>query len=254
MENLDYLLFMQALVQQSNKIALKYFHEYVKAEYKDDASPVTIADKMIEELLRKHIKESFPEHDIIGEEFENLQRKSDYCWVIDPIDGTKNFAAGIPCFATLVALCYKDKPILGCISAPAMNKIWTGGRDNPARCNGIPIKTRNCIKISDAWLSYTSPSMFLPEQLKNIQKIEQQTKVNIYGNDAIAFALLAEGKIDLVIENQLKMWDFCAVMPVIEAAGGYVSDFSGKPLELTSDGSFIGAATKSLHAELRNMI
>ncbi len=113
MENLDYLLFMQSLVEESNKIALQYFHSNIKAEYKDDASPVTIADKLIEEFLREKISKTFPTHDILGEEFGDKRTNSEYCWVIDPIDGTKNFAAGIPCFATLIALCQNNVPILG---------------------------------------------------------------------------------------------------------------------------------------------
>lgn len=246
MENLDYLLFMQALVQETNLIAMQYFNSNIKAEYKEDASPVTIADKRIEELLRERILQNLPNHAIIGEEYENTNASSEYCWVIDPIDGTKNFAAGIPCFATLIALCHNGKPILGCISAPAMNKIWTGGVDNEARCNGVPIKTRPCDNIKDAWFSYTAPSIFTPEQLEKIKKIESQTKVNIYGNDAISFALVAEGRLDLVVEDKLKPWDFSALVPVITAAGGYVSDFNGNEITLSSDGSIIVAASKNL--------
>lgn len=254
MENLDYLLFMQSLVQESNLVAIQYFNSNIKAEYKEDTSPVTMADKRIEELLRERISQNFPDHAIIGEEYENTQTSSEYCWVIDPIDGTKNFAAGIPCFATLIALCHNNKPILGCISAPAMNKIWIGGIGDVARCNGIPIKTRQCDNIDDAWFSYTAPSIFTSQQLEKIKYIESLTKVNIYGNDAISYALVAEGRMDLVIEDKLKPWDFAALVPVIKAAGGYVSDFEGKEIDLSSDGSIIVAASKNLHQSALDMI
>lgn len=248
MDQLDYLLFMQALSQEASKIALHYFdHGKFSLDYKSDQSPVTQADTEIEQMLRTKIQETFPDHNILGEEYGYIKSSdSDYCWVIDPIDGTKNFTAGIPCFATLIALCHHNIPVLGCISAPAMNKIWTGGKEQIARCNGKPIQSSNKTKISDAWFSYTAPSMFTEEQMKKINIIHNQATVSIYGNDAIAFALIAEGRLDLVVENQLKPWDFCAIAPVIEAAGGHVIDAQGKPLAINSDGFVVAAASKDL--------
>lgn len=251
MNNLDYSLFMLSLVQQSNKIAMKYFNDDIKAEYKADNSPVTIADKKIEAFLREKILETFPHHSLLGEEFGHQSSESEYCWVIDPIDGTKNFTAGISSFATLISLCQNDEPILGCISAPAMNKIWIGGQDVTARLNGVPIKTRDCQNLSSAWMSFTHYTMFDENEWPKIQEIERQSQVSVLGNDAIAFALLAEARLDLVIEKNLKPWDFCALAPVIEAAGGKVSDFKGKALNLKSDGSIIAAANENLHKEVK---
>ncbi len=250
MENLDYSLFMLALVQKTNAIALRYFNSDIKADYKADNSPVTLADKKIEVFLREQIAETFPTHGIIGEEFGKSGEDSEYCWVIDPIDGTKNFTAGIHSFATLIALCKKGRPIIGCIAAPAMNKIWIGGENLGARVNGVPIKVRDCQYLSTAWMSFTHYNMFDDQEWAKIKKIEEQSHISILGNDTISFALLAEGCLDLVIEKDLKPWDFCALIPIIEAAGGMVSDFSGAPLSLKSDGSLIAAASKSLHKEV----
>ncbi len=249
MENLDYSLFMQVMLRKSNQIALKYFAESLKAGYKDDSSPVTIADKKIESFLREEITKAFPDHGILGEEFGENTYNSEYCWVIDPIDGTKNFAAGINSFATLIALCKNDIPIIGCVSAPAMNKIWIGGQGIEARVNGMPIKTRDCSKLSEAWVSFTHYNMFNEGLWGKVQEIEERSQVSVLGNDAIAFALLAEGRLDLVVERDLKPWDFCAIIPLIEAAGGYVSDLEGKPITLKSEGSILTAATENLYKE-----
>ncbi len=250
MENLDYSLFMLAMVQKTNPIALHYFDERLKADYKSDSSPVTIADRKIENILREEITKNFPHHGILGEEFGENKSDSDYCWVIDPIDGTKNFTAGIASFATLIALCKNDIPIMGCIAAPAMNKIWIGGKDLGARVNGVPIKTRDCQSLSAAWMGFTHYSMFDDKEWVKVQKIEKKSQVSILGNDAIAFALLAEGRLDLVIEKDLKPWDFCALAPIIEAAGGVVTDFSGGSINLHSDGSIITAANESLYEQV----
>ncbi len=256
MKHLDYLLFMQVLSQKAGEIALHYFdHGKFSLNYKGDQSPVTQADTEIEQMLRAKIQESFPKHSILGEEYGYISdHDSDYCWVLDPIDGTKNFAAGIPCFATLIALCHKNIPILSCISAPAMNKIWTGGKEEIARCNGKPIQASKKTQISESWFSYTAPSMFSEKQMEKIQKIDDQAAVSIYGNDAIAFALIAEGRLDLVIENQLKPWDFCALAPVIEAAGGCVMGAQGKPIQINSDGFTIAAASKELALAAQTII
>ncbi len=250
MENLDYSLFMLSLAQKSNVIALRYFGQTLKADYKSDNSPVTIVDKKIEELLRYQISETFPKHGIVGEEFGDNQGDNEYCWVIDPIDGTKNFTAGISSFATLIALCKNSKPLIGCISAPAMNKIWIGGQDLKARVNGVPIKVRDCQSLSTAWMSFTHYNMFDEKIWPKIQEIEKQSHVSILGNDAISFALLAEGCLDLVVEKDLKPWDFCALVPIIEAAGGVISDFEGRQICLESDGSLIAAASNALHKEV----
>ncbi len=248
MDHLDYLLFMQNLSQEAGKIALHYFdHGKFSLEYKGDQSPVTQADTEIEQMLRSKIQENFPNHSILGEEYGYMgDHDADYCWVVDPIDGTKNFAAGIPCFATLIALCHKGIPVLGCISAPALHKIWTGGKEQIARCNGKPISSSKKTIIAESWFSYTAPSMFSKEQMEKIQMISTQAAVSIYGNDAIAFGLTAEGRLDLVIENQLKPWDFCTIAPVIEAAGGCVVNAQGEPLQMDSDGFVIAAGSKEL--------
>lgn len=247
MKPLDYSLFMLAMVEKSNMIALKYFNnQKTKAQYKDDASPVTQADTEIEAFLREEISKNFPNHGILGEESGSENIHAEYCWVIDPIDGTKNFASSIPCFATLIALCHHQKPVLGCISAPAMGKIWIGGQNLPARCNGIPIHSRPTKELNEAWLSYTSSEYFSSDNKNIVADLQKQIKATIYGNDAIAYGLVAEGFLDLVIEEGLKPWDFCALIPVLESAGAFVRDHNGKPITMESDGTIIAAATQDL--------
>ncbi|XP_055815674.1 bifunctional phosphatase IMPL2, chloroplastic [Solanum dulcamara] len=221
----------------SNKIAdaageviRKYFRKSFDILDKEDLSPVTIADQAAEESMVKIIQENFPSHAIYGEEkgWRFLEETAEYVWVLDPIDGTKSFITGKPVFGTLIALLYKGKPILGIIDQPVLRERWIGLSGRRTTLNGQEISTRNCSSISKAYMYTTSPHLFEGDAEIAFARVRSKVKVPLYGCDCYAYALLASGFVDLVIESGLKPYDFLSLVPVIEGAGGTITDWKGQ--------------------------
>ncbi|XP_010446440.2 PREDICTED: bifunctional phosphatase IMPL2, chloroplastic [Camelina sativa] len=220
-----------ALADASGEVIRKYFRKKFDIVEKDDMSPVTIADQMAEEAMVSIIFQNLPSHAIFGEEkgWRCEQESADYVWVLDPIDGTKSFITGKPVFGTLIALLYKGKPILGIIDQPILKERWIGLSGRRTKLNGEDISTRSCPKLSQAYLYTTSPHLFSGEAEKAYARVRDKVKMPLYGCDCYAYALLASGFVDLVIESGLKPYDFLALVPVIEGAGGTITDWNGKP-------------------------
>ncbi|MCD7457498.1 Bifunctional phosphatase IMPL2, chloroplastic [Datura stramonium] len=221
----------------SNKIAdaageviRKYFRKSFDILDKEDLSPVTIADQAAEESMVKIIQENFPSHAIYGEEkgWRCQEETAEYVWVLDPIDGTKSFITGKPVFGTLIALLYKGKPILGVIDQPVLRERWTGLIGRRTTLNGQEISTRNCSSLSKAYLYTTSPHLFNGDAEIAFARVRSKVKVPLYGCDCYAYALLASGFVDLVIESGLKPYDFLSLVPVIEGAGGIITNWKGQ--------------------------
>ncbi|KAL3350758.1 hypothetical protein AABB24_023270, partial [Solanum stoloniferum] len=221
----------------SNKIAdaageviRKYFRKSFDILDKEDLSPVTIADQAAEESMVKIIQENFPSHAIYGEEkgWRCQEETAEYVWVLDPIDGTKSFITGKPVFGTLIALLYKGKPILGVIDQPVLRERWIGLSGRRTTLNGQEISTRNCSSLSKAYMYTTSPHLFEGDAEIAFARVRSKVKVPLYGCDCYAYALLASGFVDLVIESGLKPYDFLSLVPVVEGAGGTITDWKGQ--------------------------
>lgn len=230
---------MEVFADVANKVAdaagdviRKYFRQPFDIIDKDDLSPVTIADRNAEESMVSIILENFPSHAIFGEEngWKCKKDSADYVWVLDPIDGTKSFITGKPLFGTLIALLYKGKPILGVIDQPILKERWIGMDGKKTTLNGKEISTRSCDKLSLAYLYTTSPHLFIGEAEEAFTRLRKEVKVPLYGCDCYAYALLASGFVDLVIESGLKPYDFLSLVPVIEGAGGSITDWKGNKL------------------------
>ncbi|CAN4112403.1 unnamed protein product [Withania somnifera] len=247
----------------SNKIAdaagdviRKYFRKSFDILDKEDLSPVTIADQAAEESMVKIIQENFPSHAIYGEEkgWRCQEETADYVWVLDPIDGTKSFITGKPVFGTLIALLYKGKPILGVIDQPVLRERWTGLSGRRTTLNGQEISTRNCSSLSKAYLYTTSPHLFNGDAEIAFARVRSKVKVPLYGCDCYAYALLASGFVDLVIESGLKPYDFLSLVPVIEGAGGIITDWKGQQFtwrasacSLATSFNVVAAGDKQVH-------
>ncbi|TMX05296.1 hypothetical protein EJD97_025141 [Solanum chilense] len=221
----------------SNKIAdaageviRKHFRKSFDILDKEDLSPVTIADQAAEESMVKIIQENFPSHAIYGEEkgWRCQEETAEYVWVLDPIDGTKSFITGKPVFGTLIALLYKGKPILGVIDQPILRERWIGLSGRRTTLNGQEISTRNCSSLSKVYMYTTSPHLFEGDAEIAFARVRSKVKVPLYGCDCYAYALLASGFVDLVIESGLKPYDFLSLVPVIEGAGGTITDWKGQ--------------------------
>ena len=263
MVNQQILDFVNHLADISGEVIKKYFRQNLEESKKDDHTPVTKADQETELAIRNAIIEQFPEHGIVGEEFGNINENAKYKWVIDPIDGTVSFVMGRPIFGTLIALCFEGKPILGVINQPISGERWlgvVGGQVNTMTTfNGKKIKTRNCPNLSEAILCSTSPFFFQGKDLEMLNKISSQTKYQsqggiIYGGDCYSFGLLAMGQVDIIIEKGLKSFDFMALVPVIKAAGGVITDWQGRELNINSDGKVLACGDKTLHQKILEMI
>ncbi len=260
MLNQEIIDFANHLADLSGEVIKKYFRQNFSEQTKDNHTPVTLADRGAETVIREAIIKKFPNHGIVGEEFGNVNPDAKYQWVIDPIDGTISFVMGRPIFGTLIALSFEGKPILGIINQPINNERWLGISDQPfATFNGREIQTRKCSDLGEAILCSTSPFFFQGEDLQMLNKISAQTKYQsqggiIYGGDCYLFALLAMGQIDIIIEKGLNNFDFMALVPIIKAAGGAITDWKGKELDINSDGTVLACGDAKLHQKILGML
>jgi inositol-phosphate phosphatase/L-galactose 1-phosphate phosphatase/histidinol-phosphatase len=238
----------EALADAAGVVIRRYFRKRFTVDDKADASPVTIADREAEQAMRTLIEGHFPADGIFGEEFGTLRADAEFVWVLDPIDGTKSFISGIPLFGTLIALLHRGRPVLGIIDQPISRERWRGVADEASTHNGKPIRTRACPDLAAATLFATSPDMFQGPDAAAFARLKSRVKLTRYGGDCYAYGLVASGFIDCVVEAGLKPYDYSALVPVIEGAGGVMTDWQGKPLGLASDGRVIAAGDPALHA------
>lgn len=249
----DLVQIANAALDASGAAIRPYFRIGLGADNKADESPVTAADRKAEEVLRAFLAKATPEFGIIGEEFPAHNSCAKYVWVIDPIDGTRAFITGRTSFTTLLGLLEDGLPVLGFIDQPILQERWSGGRGVAAHFSsafgGVP-RTKATVTLAEAELSCTSPEMIQgagDDAVRRFNQLKQVTKRVYWGGDAYAFGLLALGQIDIVAEHDLKPWDWAALAPVIEAAGGIVTDWAGEPLKLGCDGSVLASANRALH-------
>jgi len=248
------IAFAGKLADTAGAVIRRYFRRPVAIIEKSDHTPVTIADRKAEAAMRRLIRARFPAHGILGEEYGAHNPEADYVWVLDPIDGTKSFISGIPLFGTLIALTYRGKPVLGVIDQPILKERWVGAIGRRSTLNGRPIKTRLCPRLDRATLFATSPDMFRQRAKAAFERLRRQVKLARFGGDCYAYALLATGFIDLVVEVDLKPYDYCALAPVIAGAGGIMTDWNGRPLDLVSDGRVIASGDHALARRVQRVL
>ena len=214
-----------------------------QVEQKDDHTAVTVADRAAEEAMRAIVEAERPDDGIIGEEFGTLRENASRQWVFDPIDGTQSFVAGRPIFGTLIALLQDGWPVLGVIDQPILGERWVGVIGEGTTFNGKPVRSRACRALEGASVATTSPHAFAESEvdayLRVVAKAYPQRAYPVYGGDCYNYGLLASGHLDLVIESGLKLYDYAALVPVVEGAGGMMADWQGNPLDAQSDGSVI---------------
>ncbi|MEI6986221.1 MAG: histidinol-phosphatase [Rhodospirillaceae bacterium] len=244
----------ERLVDASGPVVRRYFRSVMKVTDKPDSSPVTVADREVESMIRTIIGAQRPDDGIIGEELGNKNPGADYVWVIDPIDGTKAFITGRPIFGTLVALLHKGLPILGIIDQPVIGDRWVGATGRQTTLNGQAAKIRSCDSVAAAILGATTPEMFLGDDAAAFRRISAAAKFTIYGGDCYGYGLLASGFQDLVVESSLNLYDLAALVPVVTGAGGVMTDWLGRPLDQASDGRVIAAGDARVHAEALSLL
>ncbi len=246
--------FAGRLADAGGQVVRRYFRTPLDIDSKTDATPVTVADREAEREMRAEIEAAYPGHGIIGEEYGAVREHAEYVWTLDPIDGTKAFIAGKPMFGTLIALLRDGAPVLGLIDQPVSGERWIGACGRPTIFNGRPAATRGCASLGEATLNATAPDMFAGEDVARFGRLSAAAKLTLYGGDCYAYGLLASGFIDLIAEADLKPYDFCALIPVIEGAGGVMTDWRGRALNLQSDGRVVAAGDPAVHAQAVEML
>ena len=247
----SHLAFADRLADAAGAVARRYFRRRIAVDDKDDASPVTIADREAEAAMRALIEERFPDHGIFGEEHGRVRADADYVWVLDPIDGTKSFICGAPLFGTLIALTWRGHPVLGVIDQPIARERWVGAEGQSSTFNGAAARTRRRAELREATLFCTTPDMFAGADAEAFQRLKTAVKLTRYGMDCYAYGLLASGFVDLVVESGLKPYDYCALVPVIAGAGGVMTDWQGGELGIGSDGRVVACGDPALAADAR---
>lgn len=245
----EFVALAHRLADAARPVVRRYFRTPVSVDTKADHSPVTIADREVEAAMRTLIAETFPQHGILGEEHGNHHTDAEYVWVLDPIDGTKAFITGKPSFGTLIALAHRGVPILGVIDQAILDERWIGGLGHPTTLNGQPARVRPCDDLSKAYAYTTGPEHFCENTLPAWNRIAARVRQPRYGCDCYAYALLASGFVDLVVEAGLKPYDYAALVPVIEQAGGTITDWAGGRLTIASDGKVCATGDARLHAQ-----
>ncbi len=208
---------------------LNYFKKTVDVISKEDDSPVTIADRETEQILRKEIQKRFPDHGIIGEEYGRTNQDSNIQWVLDPIDGTKSFIHGVPFYTTLVGIMIDNEPVVGVIHAPALDELCAAAIGYGATLNGTPCRVRNTQNLEDATLLVTEIRRFQECGLEpQFQELMAKTKLHRTWGDAYGHMMVAAGRADIMFDPVLNIWDVAALLPVLKESGGIFSDINGE--------------------------
>ncbi len=245
----EFVTLAERLADAARPVVRKYFRTPVAVDDKADDSPVTIADREVEAAMRAILAAEVPGHGILGEEHGRTNCEAEWVWVLDPIDGTAAFITGKPSFGTLIALAHRGVPVLGIIDQAFTSERWLGVAGRSTTLNGVKVNVRACPDLAHAYAYTTAPELFCAQTRPAWDRIAAQVKRSRYGCDCYAYALVASGFVDLVVEAGLKSYDFAALAPVIQGAGGIMTDWSGAPLTITSDGKVCAAGDARLHAE-----
>jgi myo-inositol-1(or 4)-monophosphatase len=252
MTAVDFAAFVDELATVSGDAILPFFRTSLSIDNKGRPGafdPVTEADRAAEAAMCALIRRNFPAHGIIGEELGSDRPDAEYVWVLDPIDGTKSFIAGMPTWGTLIALMRFGEPVFGMMHQPFIRERVSGD-GGATRYRGPAgdreLRVRPCAELRDAVLLTTSPLLMNETDRAIFRRVEDKVRLSRYGGDCYAYCMLAAGHLDLVIETELKIYDVMALIPIITGAGGVITTWEGDPAE--RGGRIIAAGDKRTHA------
>ncbi|MGF1593035.1 MAG: inositol monophosphatase family protein [Kiloniellaceae bacterium] len=235
-------------------IPLRYFRAGFSVERKSDASPVTVADRETETALRRAIGGRFPAHGIFGEEFGSEGLERDVVWVLDPIDGTKSFISGSPLFGMLAAVLRGGRPLAGVIRMPALGECYAGAAGTGSDRDGTPLACRRGVAPDQAFLCINEANALMADHPGVFAKLMAWGRYQRFTYDCYPYAQLASGQVDAVVDYNLQPYDFLPVVPVVEGAGGVVTDWEGRRLTLESGGRVVAAASAEIHTTLLEIL
>jgi histidinol phosphatase-like enzyme (inositol monophosphatase family) len=246
----SYTEFALNALAKAAAIPKQHFRRSIEITDKEDESPVTIADQNTEKLIRDTILATYPDHEITGEEHGSSNGTSEYRWIIDPIDGTRSFITGFPLYGMLLGLIKNNEPILGAIHMPELNETYMG-ENGKATVNGeTQLATSQVTCLHDARVYINEGEKIVAPDPVLFSKLCKMGHTRRLSYDCYPHAMVAAGYIDICIDYDLKPFDYLPLIPVVEGAGGIMSDWQGKPLDMNSDGRVLSCANASLHNEL----
>ena len=245
----ELLAFAEALADESRAMLRQAARAALSIDIKADASFVTAADRAVETRLRERIEASYPDHGILGEEHGSRDLDAEFVWVIDPIDGTAAFIAGIPVYGTLIGLAREGLPWLGVIDHPVTDERLTGVAGRFARHNGSPIRCRPNAALDSAFMTSSNPRFLTEAELAATRRLDRSVRFTQYGGSCYAYGCLARGRTDLAVDGGLDTFDIFAPVAIIQGAGGMATDWAGAPISLAWRGQVLAAGDAALHAE-----
>jgi myo-inositol-1(or 4)-monophosphatase len=251
--------FAHRLADAAGDVIRPYFRASTAVTNKGSAGifdPVTEADRRAEETIRDLIRETFPQDGILGEEFGDQPGSTGYRWVIDPIDGTRAFIAGQPLWGTLIGLEEDEEPVAGILDQPFLRERFIG-MDGAAQlrttAGSAALRTRKCAWLGEAVICTTHPiAHFTDAERERFAIVEQASRLSRYGGDCYGYGLLAMGCIDLVVEARLAYWDIAPLIPIVEGAGGILTDWQGRPWR--AGANVLAAGDARVHAKAVSLL
>ncbi len=253
--NIDELIaFAEFLADEARSILREAKLAPGDVQYKADASPVTDFDRRIEARMRTFIDGRYPQHGILGEEHGSRDLDAELVWVLDPIDGTAPFIAGIPVYGTLIGLARYGRPFIGVIDHPATDDRWVGLAGSFARHNGEAVHARRCERLEDAFVTNSNPDFLDADEMSAFTALKSRVRYVQYGGSCYAYAMLASGRTDLALDANFDPFDVFAPAAVIEGAGGIVTDWSGKAIDLQWRGRILAAGCVDMHEQVVSIL
>ena len=257
-ETQRFLDHMHQMADRSEAVILPHFRNKLSVDDKTGKvffDPVTEADRHAERVIRDYLGDMLPSHSIIGEEYDDVQHPSDYCWIVDPIDGTRAFVMGSPLWGTLIGLTFQGQPLLGMMNQPFTGeRFWASPEGCFGRWRGFegPLRCAQTLELAEAVVTSTCPDLFAsPEDKDAFETLRAQCRMTRYGGDCFNYCLLAMGGVDLVVESGLQAFDILPLVPLVERAGGVITDWQGLPLDGEGKNGLqvIAAASPQLHEQ-----
>ena len=245
----EFITFAHELAEASGRVVQRYFRQTPTPESKEEGrfNPVTQADRESEAVMREMIEARFPTHAILGEEQADTNTGAPMRWILDPIDGTRSFIMGLPLWGTLIALYDGDTPLLGIMNQPFVEERFEGSAQGSFHFRGgvrTPLKTRDCRNIQEAVLGATDPAMFLGQTFGSLA---ERVKMRRFGGDCYLYCALAAGWLDAVVEADLRYYDVLPLVPIVEGAGGIITDWNGNPFSCETGGRFNTVSAGNIH-------
>jgi histidinol phosphatase-like enzyme (inositol monophosphatase family) len=246
----DLVTFAHALGDIACDLLRQFARETLVVDTKGDGSPVTQVDRAVETALRDAIRRVHPGHGVIGEEFGQDRGDAEWVWILDPLDGTREFIQGLPLFGTLIALAHQGEIVLGLAEQPLTRDRWVGAAGHGTLWNGNPVSVRPCATLAEAVISTTGYDSFAAHRYDSLRPLRIGARGVANGDTWIVFGLLAAGRIDAVASDGFHLHDYAALDAIVRNAGGTVTDWAGHRLTLTSDRSVLAAGDARVHREI----